>query len=315
MNRPWMKFYPADWRAEPRLRMCSLAARGLWIDLISYMHEGEPYGYLTINGVVPGIDDMAALVSRPVKEVQKAFDELEAKNVFSVDEGSGALYSRRMVRDHDKSEEGREQVAKRWANTTPIRSPNRSEENGLLLRSQIPEARIQKEKKEDIRAVAKATRPVRDEVFEEFWKAYPKREGANPKTPARKSFDAALKSGVDPPAIIAGARAYAADPSTKIGTSYVAQAVTWLKQKRWEDHVSGTTETALDELERHRRECLRRSENLETEVRGHTGMGENGSGDSEKLRSSNGMVRGESETMGRQLAVSVARAGHQIDGG
>ena len=53
MTKPWLKFYPADWRADPRLRMCSLAARGLWIELMSYMHEGEPYGHLTIDGVPP----------------------------------------------------------------------------------------------------------------------------------------------------------------------------------------------------------------------------------------------------------------------
>lgn len=163
MNRPWMKFYPTDWRAEPRLRMCSLAARGLWIDLISYMHEGDPYGYLTINGVVPGVDDMAALVSRPAKEVQKAFNELEAKQVFSVDEGSGAIYSRRMVRDHDRSEEGREQANKRWANSKPNRSPtgdpngspNRSETNDLLLRSQ-------KEKKDAASAASESPLPEKE---------------------------------------------------------------------------------------------------------------------------------------------------------
>ena len=122
----------------------------------------------------------------------------------------------------------------------------------------------------DIRAVANATRPDRDEAFEQFWKAYPKREGANPKAPARKSFDAAVRSGADPPAIVAGAVAYAADPSTKIGTSYVAQAVTWLNQKRWQDHVATSGKVDVDALERHRRECLKRPE---AEIRRDTGVG------------------------------------------
>lgn len=103
---PYMKFYCADWRADPRLRMCSLAARGLWIDLMSYMNEGEPYGHLTIDGQQPDLAGIAALVARPMKEVRAALAELEQRNVFSRTE-DGAIYSRRMVRDKAKAEKDR----------------------------------------------------------------------------------------------------------------------------------------------------------------------------------------------------------------
>lgn len=237
MERPWMKFYPTDWRAEPRLRMCSLAARGLWIDLISYMHEGNPYGYLTINGMAPGIDDIAALVSRPIKEVQKAFEELESRQVFSVDE-DGVIYSRRMVRDQDKSVEGRKQAAKRWGGSDPNGGPNRSGERSPITLEARDQKLETRKKETDSRAVANATRPVRDEAFEEFWKAYPKRDGANPKAPAHKAFAAAVKSGADPQAIIAGARLCASRDAAKVGTPYIPQAVKWLRDRRWEDYRS-----------------------------------------------------------------------------
>lgn len=95
----------------------------------------------------------------------------------------------------------------------------------------------QVEKEEDIRAVADATRP--DETFDEFLKVYPKRDGANPKTPARKKFLAAVKSGVDPQAIIGAARRFAAEARERgqIGTPYVPQAMTWLSQQRWGDYA------------------------------------------------------------------------------
>jgi hypothetical protein len=112
MARPWMKFYPVDWRAGPRLRMCSLAARGLWIDLITYMHEGEPYGHLTIDGVPPPTHAIAALVGRPVNEVSEALAELEARGVFDR-AASGAIVSRRMVRDNVKSDQDRANDKKR----------------------------------------------------------------------------------------------------------------------------------------------------------------------------------------------------------
>lgn len=98
-----MKWYPADWRADPRLRMCSLAARGLWADLLSYMHEGTPYGHLTIDGVKPDMQGISSLVGRPIGEVRKAMAELESRQVFSRDE-AGAIFSRRMVRDKAKAE-------------------------------------------------------------------------------------------------------------------------------------------------------------------------------------------------------------------
>ena len=105
-RQPWMKWYPADWR-DPRLRLCSLAARGLWADMLSYMHEGEPYGHLTIAGVRVETDDLAKLVGQPLGDVKRALAELEAKSVFSRTD-SGAIYSRRMVRDKAKSDADKE---------------------------------------------------------------------------------------------------------------------------------------------------------------------------------------------------------------
>lgn len=100
------------------------------------------------------------------------------------------------------------------------------------------EIEIQDKTEKDIRAVASATRPANDD-FEEFWKAYPRRKGANPKAPARKLFDAAVKQGADPKAIVAGALRCAEQDRDKIGTEYIPQGVKWLRDRRWEDYLSG----------------------------------------------------------------------------
>lgn len=144
MSRPWMKFYPADWR-DARLRSCSLAARGLWIDLMSYMHEAEPYGHLLIADKAPSIIEIALQLARPVNEVRKAFGELEAAGVFSKTD-SGMIFSRRMVRDNERSEEGRRQIAKRWDDREPSSIPNRS--YGDYPITQKLEARVKKEKED-----------------------------------------------------------------------------------------------------------------------------------------------------------------------
>lgn len=87
----------------------------------------------------------------------------------------------------------------------------------------------------DIRAVANATRPS-DDRFDEFWKAYPKRQGANPSAPARKKWDAAVKSGVDPGLIIRAIRSGIGYDPAKINTEYIPRASKWLSEQRWKDY-------------------------------------------------------------------------------
>ncbi len=59
---PSFQFYPSDWLRDPGLRSCSLAARGLWIDILAFMHEAEPYGHLRINGQDLGPAALARMV-------------------------------------------------------------------------------------------------------------------------------------------------------------------------------------------------------------------------------------------------------------
>jgi hypothetical protein len=96
------------------------------------------------------------------------------------------------------------------------------------------ETETETEQKEDIRAVATATRP--DDHFDEFWKAYPKRQGANPSAPARKRWDAAIKSGVDPHLIIKAVKSGVGYDPAKINTEYIPRASTWLNEQRWKDY-------------------------------------------------------------------------------
>jgi hypothetical protein len=79
--------------------------------------------------------------------------------------------------------------------------------------------------------------PTSDD-FEEFWKAYPKRKGDNPRKSALKAFNSAVRAGADPKEIIAGVRLAAARNADKIGTEFIPQAVKWLRDERWKDHLA-----------------------------------------------------------------------------
>jgi hypothetical protein len=98
MKRPAFQFYPGDWRTDPGLRLCSIGARGLWIEMMCLMHEGEPYGHLTVQGRVLEPQSLARLVSESVPAVRRWLAELGENEVFSTTE-DGVVFSRRMVRD------------------------------------------------------------------------------------------------------------------------------------------------------------------------------------------------------------------------
>jgi hypothetical protein len=110
-RRPSFQFYPADWRKETGLRLCSMGARGLWAEMLCLMHEGDPYGHLTYQGEKVEATELARLAGESPPAVKRWLKELEAKRVFSRT-SEGVIYSRRMVRDEvlreKRAEIGRE---------------------------------------------------------------------------------------------------------------------------------------------------------------------------------------------------------------
>lgn len=106
MADPWMKFYPSDWRADPALRMCSLAARGLWIEMLGIMHDAAQYGHLLIANRAPTDAQLAVLIGATPDQITELIGELESAAVFSRTR-KGVIFSRRMVRDAKRAETAR----------------------------------------------------------------------------------------------------------------------------------------------------------------------------------------------------------------
>lgn len=138
--QPWMKFYPQDWRGEARLRAVSIAARGLWVEMLCLMHEAKPYGHLLLNGHPVTNDQLAALAGTSPDTASSLLAELEGAGVFSRNR-SGVIFSRRMRRDYAVSSKQRANVAKRWAknrNSTPAQDIENTAENGVGNTKSIP---------------------------------------------------------------------------------------------------------------------------------------------------------------------------------
>lgn len=116
-GQPFIKFFPTDWQADPAVRMCSLAARGLWFEMLCLMHEAGGYLQVGDKEITPG--QLARLVGTSQEEVEGLLAELEEASVFSRNRDRNALrkryanspenelgviYCRRMVRDCERSE-------------------------------------------------------------------------------------------------------------------------------------------------------------------------------------------------------------------
>lgn len=97
-RRPWSKWYWRDWQSDPKLRVCSLAARGLWAEMLAIMDQAEPRGFLLVNGRRPSFAQLARLVGSTEAEVRTLYRELNSHDVFSIDD-KRRVYSRRVITD------------------------------------------------------------------------------------------------------------------------------------------------------------------------------------------------------------------------
>ncbi|MFC3628233.1 hypothetical protein ACFOM8_02100 [Paracoccus angustae] len=150
MADPWLKFYPTDWRSDPALRMCSLASRGLWIEMIALMHEAVPYGHLLVAGRSPTDAQIAVLAGAPSDQIPELLGELEAAGVFSRTK-DGVIYSRKMTRTAKKAAIARKN-GKNGGNPVLCKSKDNQQSDNQKatdrVKPQKPEARSQIEEGE-----------------------------------------------------------------------------------------------------------------------------------------------------------------------
>lgn len=138
-----MKWYPGDWRADPKLRACEPLSRYVWMEMLGLMHEAEPYGHLVLSGRAMDYKTLSRLIGVEVGEVKRAVKELEDRGVFSRTDG-GVIFSRRMIRDENRRKMLIEN-GKRGGNPLLIKQPLSdgldNQPHNYPDNTQIPEAR------------------------------------------------------------------------------------------------------------------------------------------------------------------------------
>ena len=99
---PWVKWFWSDWKGEDGLRLVSLSAKGLWIEMLSIMASSKKKGYLLLIDKQMPSKDLAKLVGISEDEVLGLLAELRNKGVFS-ETTEGIIYNRRMAREAEIS--------------------------------------------------------------------------------------------------------------------------------------------------------------------------------------------------------------------
>ncbi len=235
----WAKFWFRDYESDIDLRMCSFAAQGLWMRMLCRMHEGEPYGYLTMHGKPVADHELHRLLNGDPQEIKALLDELENKQVFCRDK-NGAIFCRRMVRDGKRSaiyaangahggnptlkkkkEEGAEEDEKSKLDNQTGYADDKAEIQNQDKPSRS--SRSSRKKDSSLRSESPSNDP-----FEQWWRAYPKRVG---KAEARKHFAAALKETTLEVLLEAIPRYVA----TVREPRFLLDPERWLKRKRWLD--------------------------------------------------------------------------------
>lgn len=167
----WSKFYWSDWDTDPAVRLCSMAAQGLWMRMLCIAAAHDPIGYVAVAG--KGLDEtsLARLTGCLESEAASLLGELDRNGVFSRDR-QGRIYSRRMIKDAKKSAIARKN-GKNGGNPTLSNHDeiSSSDKGGVKapLKPHKPETRNQNEKDKSFspRATARKKSP-REELMEAF---------------------------------------------------------------------------------------------------------------------------------------------------
>lgn len=243
-----------DWMSDPNVRACSLAARGLWMDLlcVAGANREREHGFVLVAGRVPSSTEVARLVGSSVGEVDSLLAELETNGVFSRDRRR-AIYCRRMVRAEKNRGNGRLGGNPNLLKTKEDKKSVRVEANpqaNPFARDPLPLSpppsfpspapppiTTPSPLPRSPSSPSAKSRPAKasdwpSDCREQFWANYPRK---TEKKAAMAKLDALRLSGAVPWAVFfAGVLRYAAHVA---GTEerYVKHPTTWLNRGCWDD--------------------------------------------------------------------------------
>jgi len=275
-KQPWFPWYADDWLSDEGLRACSLAARGLWIDMLSLMHKCDRRGYLQLLGKPLTLDQLARMTGSSTADLSPLVAELLNSGVASALD-DGTIYSRRMVRDQQKRDKcaaaglkgGGNPALKSGTTATfkggPKGGPKGGDKGGLKgaygsVSSFDPVLDLYPKEEKDSSGVGgagggatfkgtdKGTDKGRrglgadalDPEFDRFWRSYPNKDAQHK---ARLAWDELRPSAELVEVMLAAIERQ--KQTSQWRKRIIPHAATWLAECRWQDEgIEATDATA-----------------------------------------------------------------------
>ena len=185
------------------------------MDMICYMHEGNPYGHLKVADKVILPPNLARMVGETLEVVEGWLEELRHAGVYDLAE-DGSIYSRRMIRDENLRQT-------RAAGGKLGGNPN------LKVKDKVNQE-VKQKPTPSSSSSSSSTKDIYTQEFEEFWDFYPQKTG---KGEAYKSW-----KKIKPDARLRGLITVAVGKyklSKKVKEGFIKNPATWLNQRCWED--------------------------------------------------------------------------------
>ena len=134
-KNPSSIWYWNDWLVDPCVRGCSMAAQGMWMQMLGIAAAAD--GYVRVGDKPCSMSDLATLTGQDKRSVSKWVRELDRRGVFSRSE-DGTIFCRRMVREAEARAEARARkrakgVPDKRKSTPSGRHPHRDDNQADLL--------------------------------------------------------------------------------------------------------------------------------------------------------------------------------------
>jgi hypothetical protein len=96
---PALQWYAGDWRKDVGVQTLSFHDRGVWFEMLMLMHESEQRGALVLNGHAMTSEMIARAIGLDNQTFNQTLSTLLTLGVAGLDEETGAIVNRRMIRD------------------------------------------------------------------------------------------------------------------------------------------------------------------------------------------------------------------------
>lgn len=169
---PAFQLYPGDWRKDPAVQALDFEYRGVWFEMLLIMHESEQRGKLLLNGNPMPEKALARLLGLDLQKLQKIISTLLEYGVASIDEDTGAIINRRMVRDEEIRQKRRE-AGKKGGNPNLVKQKStktKKEVNQSPKQNTTPSSSFSP-------STSSSNKDKYTGGFEEFWELYDVKKG------------------------------------------------------------------------------------------------------------------------------------------